>query len=67
MNRAKIALVGTGRMGAIRAKLMYGNPRIDLCGIIDLNTTSAQKLANTYDVSSSFGRGVDEFLGFTKH
>jgi hypothetical protein len=54
-------------MGAIRAKLMYGNPRIDLCGIIDLNTTSAQKLANTYDVSSSFGRGVDEFLGFTKH
>jgi Predicted dehydrogenases and related proteins len=56
MNRAKIALVGTGRMGAIRAKLMYGNPRIDLCGIVDVNPTSAEKLANTYDVSLTFNR-----------
>lgn len=49
MNRAKIALVGTGRMGAIRAKLMYGNPKIELCSVVDVNNTAAEKLANTYN------------------
>ena len=44
-------LVGTGRMGDIRAKLMYGNPKIDFCGVVDLNTTVAEALAAKYSVS----------------
>jgi hypothetical protein len=51
MNRAKIVLVGTGRMGAIRAKIVYGNPRIEFCGVVDLNKEAAQNLASTFNVS----------------
>ncbi len=48
--RARIVLVGTGRMGDIRAKLMYSNPKIDLCGIVDINTEAATAMASLYQV-----------------
>lgn len=48
--RAKIVLVGTGRMGDIRAKLMYANPKIDLCGVVDISMDAAEKLASKYQV-----------------
>jgi len=38
-------------MGDIRAKLMYGNPKIDFCGVVDLNTTVAEALAAKYSAS----------------
>lgn len=51
VKRVRIVLVGTGRMGAIRAKIMYANPKIDLCGVCDVNVDSAKELASTYSVS----------------
>ncbi|GAX14990.1 hypothetical protein FisN_12Lh315 [Fistulifera solaris] len=33
--RAQILLVGAGRMGQIRAKILHSNPRVDLCGVAD--------------------------------
>ena len=47
---AKVLLVGSGRMGDIRASLVYANPRMKLCGIVDVNMTAAAALAETYDV-----------------
>jgi len=46
--RARIVLVGTGRMGAIRAKILYGNPKIDFLGVCDINLASAKQLADIY-------------------
>uniref|UniRef100_A0A7S2RZX5 Gfo/Idh/MocA-like oxidoreductase N-terminal domain-containing protein n=1 Tax=Eucampia antarctica TaxID=49252 RepID=A0A7S2RZX5_9STRA len=48
LNRARVALVGTGRMGQIRAAILYSNPRFDLCGIIDKKLDSAKMLATKY-------------------
>ncbi len=48
--RARIVLVGTGRMGDIRARLMYSNPKIDLCGIVDINSEAASAMASLYQV-----------------
>eukprot|EP00594_Rhizosolenia_setigera_P007933 CAMPEP_0178970388 /NCGR_PEP_ID=MMETSP0789-20121207/19511_1 /TAXON_ID=3005 /ORGANISM="Rhizosolenia setigera, Strain CCMP 1694" /LENGTH=343 /DNA_ID=CAMNT_0020656881 /DNA_START=466 /DNA_END=1497 /DNA_ORIENTATION=- len=47
-SRARLILVGTGRMGAIRAKIMYANPKISFLGVCDLNIDAATKLANEY-------------------
>jgi len=58
--RARIVLVGTGRMGAIRGKILYGNPRVEFCGVVDVNEEAAGKLANTFNVSGigkSISRG----------
>jgi len=40
--------VGSGRMGQIRASILYSNPRFDLCGIVDINLDGATDLANKY-------------------
>lgn len=37
LERARMALVGTGRMGEIRAKVMYANPFIDLVSVVDVD------------------------------
>jgi len=51
--RARIVLVGSGRMGQIRASLLYGNPRFDLCGVVDIDTAGASSLASKYSVRLS--------------
>lgn len=52
LRRAKILLVGTGRMGAIRAKIMYGNPNIDFCGVCDVDINAAKNLAVLYSTEA---------------
>mmetsp|Transcript_17650 Transcript_17650/g.24541 ORF Transcript_17650/g.24541 Transcript_17650/m.24541 type:complete len:377 (+) Transcript_17650:190-1320(+) len=50
--RANVLLVGSGRMGDIRASLVYANPRFKLCGVVDVNMTAATALAETYDTTA---------------
>ena len=47
---ARILLVGTGTMGRIRATCMSSNPKIELCGIIDVDFPAAEKLAAVHHV-----------------
>lgn len=51
--RARVLLVGSGRMGQLRAKAIYANPRLELCGIVDANVDAAAKLGEMYRVSSA--------------
>ncbi len=48
--QARVLVVGSGRMGHIRAKALYSNPRIQLCGIVDTNTTQAKQLSDMYRI-----------------
>ena len=48
--RVRVLLVGTGRMGAIRAKILYANPKFDFLGVCDINLSAAKKLADVYSV-----------------
>jgi myo-inositol 2-dehydrogenase/D-chiro-inositol 1-dehydrogenase len=47
---ARVLLVGSGRMGHIRAKALYSNPRIQLCGIVDSNIEQVKPLSELYGV-----------------
>ena len=46
--------MGSGRMGQIRAQILYANPRFELCGVVDVNLAGAEKLAKQYSVSLSY-------------
>jgi len=46
--QARVLVVGSGRMGHIRARALYGNPRIQLCGIVDKNIRQAKALSELY-------------------
>lgn len=48
--RAKVVVVGSGRMGHIRSSLIYANPRFELCGIVDVNIERAAAIADTFGV-----------------
>lgn len=48
--RARVVVVGSGRMGHIRSALLYANPRFDLAGIVDVNFDGALDLAQSYQV-----------------
>lgn len=48
--RAKVIVVGSGRMGKIRSSLMYANPKFELCGVVDVDFQGAAALAETYGV-----------------
>lgn len=63
MTRARVVLVGTGRMGAIRAKIVYGNPRFEFCGVVDINKEAAEKLATNFNTISfgSLKEAIDHF------
>lgn len=52
--RVRVLLVGTGRMGAIRAKILYANPKFDFLGVCDINLSAAKKLADVYS-AQAFG------------
>lgn len=48
--RAKVIVVGSGRMGHIRSSLIYANPRFELCGIVDVNMQGASEMAEMFGV-----------------
>lgn len=48
--RAKVVVVGSGRMGRIRTQLIQANPKFQLMGIVDSNLSAAQTLAQEYHV-----------------
>jgi predicted dehydrogenase len=49
--KARVLVVGCGRMGQIRAALARANPRFDLCGVVDHDIEKAQGIADQVDVS----------------
>eukprot|EP00978_Attheya_sp_CCMP212_P017067 scaffold45329_cov57-Attheya_sp.AAC.5 len=64
--RARVLIAGSGRMGQIRASLVYANPRFELCGIIDVNLASAQVLVDRYSTNAFVS--LSEAIDFTgKH
>ena len=50
--KARVVVVGSGRMGHIRASLLRANPRFEVHGIVDQEMTRAQALADQYSVSA---------------
>ena len=48
-----IALVGSGRMGKVRAPLIHANPRAKLLWVVDLMATPGGALAAEYGASFS--------------
>ena len=50
-----IIVMGSGRMGQIRAGIIYSNPRLEIIGIVDLNLEGAKELAGKYSVSAQSG------------
>jgi myo-inositol 2-dehydrogenase / D-chiro-inositol 1-dehydrogenase len=58
-----VLLVGSGRMGQIRARLLHCHPQVDLCGIVDSDLAGAQHLAALYGdvpVYESLAQAVQE-------
>jgi glutamyl-tRNA reductase len=53
LRKARVVVVGSGRMGQIRAGLIRASPRFELCGIVDTQIAAAQSLAEKFDVSNS--------------
>lgn len=49
--QARVLLVGSGRMGNIRAKALYSSPKYDFVGVVDSNVDEAAKLGGMYRVS----------------
>ena len=50
LKQARVLLVGSGRMGNIRAKAIYSNPRFEFAGVIDENISAAKLLADEFRV-----------------
>jgi len=48
--KARVAVIGSGRMGAIRGSILQANPKFDFAGVIDVNLEGATALANKYGV-----------------
>lgn len=63
LRRARVVLVGSGRMGQIRSNLMYANPKIDMIGVCDVNASGAQSLADKYSAVpfTSIHEAIDHF------
>eukprot|EP00977_Amphora_coffeiformis_P014560 scaffold4097_cov166-Amphora_coffeaeformis.AAC.17 len=51
--KARVLVLGIGRMGQIRCSLLRGNPRFDVRGVVDTNLTTARTLADKYGVSDT--------------
>jgi predicted dehydrogenase len=54
---ASVVVVGSGRMGEIRASLLRANPRFHLLGIVDTHLPGAKRLADKYGVKTNKRRG----------
>lgn len=44
----QVCLVGTGRMGQLRAPILYANPRAELSYVVDVVEKAAGQLAAVY-------------------
>eukprot|EP00941_MAST-03F_sp_MAST-3F-sp1_P000585 g585.t1 len=55
-----VCLVGTGRMGAVRAPLIFSNPAAKLAAVVDINPTAGQKMASRY--GAPFFTSLEEAL-----
>ena len=56
---ARVVVIGTGRMGQIRTRLINSNPKFELIGIVDpKNYHDAITLASTYRVSGFYMSGT---------
>lgn len=63
-SRVRIVLIGSGRMGQIRAQHLNANPRFDFCGIVDLDIEGARKLARTYHIP--YFASLSDAIGYYK-
>jgi predicted dehydrogenase len=52
-NAVSVVVVGSGRMGSIRSELAYANPRLKLCGVVDINMEGAISLADRFGVCAT--------------
>jgi len=52
--KARVLVLGSGRMGLIRCSILRGNPRFDVRGVVDTNPAAAKTLADKYGVSDTF-------------
>jgi hypothetical protein len=51
--RCRVVICGaSGNMGKIRTKLVYGNPRFELCGVCDINIQAAQEISSLYSTKA---------------
>ncbi|KAL7527622.1 hypothetical protein ACHAWF_002250 [Thalassiosira exigua] len=60
--RARVLLVGSGRMGHIRAKALYSNPRLELAGVVDADEEGAARLGGVY--RAPHYRSLEEAIHF---
>jgi len=63
LRRARVLLVGSGRMGQIRGSLMYSSPKFDMVGVCDVNSSGAQSLADKYSALpfTTVNEAIDHF------
>lgn len=63
--QARVAVVGSGRMGEIRSKILYANPRIEFVGVVDSHLEGAKSLAQTFGTNaySSLSELINEEKG----
>lgn len=63
LQRARIVLVGSGRMGQIRGSLMYSNPRFDMIGVCDVYNAGAESLGEKFSALpfQTLSQAIDHF------
>ena len=49
MERLIVALVGAGRMGDLRAPILYANPRIDFLCVVEFDAVKGEQLAKKFN------------------
>uniref|UniRef100_A0A7S3PH51 Gfo/Idh/MocA-like oxidoreductase N-terminal domain-containing protein n=1 Tax=Aplanochytrium stocchinoi TaxID=215587 RepID=A0A7S3PH51_9STRA len=49
LDRLRVCVVGAGRMGQLRAKILYGNPRVKLQYVVDVAEDWGRKVAALYE------------------
>ena len=52
--RANVLLIGSGRMGRIRASLLNANPKFNVLGVVDVDSKAASEIAEKYGFGSTF-------------
>eukprot|EP00605_Chrysophyceae_sp_TOSAG23-4_P001090 GSChrysophyteH1.ASY1.ANO1.1196.1 assembled CDS len=64
LEQARILLVGAGRMGAIRAPMLFANPRFQLAAIADISEEQGYPLASSLGIEfrSLVDNSIDEIL-----
>ncbi|GMH65972.1 hypothetical protein TL16_g04326 [Triparma laevis f. inornata] len=54
----RLAILGTGRMGRIRAQHIFASPRFEISAVVDVNLAAAEKLAKEFRVAN-FGTSLE--------